>query len=70
MDVDEAGSDGEAGGVDDFSAVCELELAGSGDFCNATILEENVFCGVDACGGIDEVAVADGDGGGGHARAS
>ena len=61
VNVDEAGRDGEAGGIEDFSAVGQLELAGSSDLGNAAVLEQNVFCGVDAGGGIDEVAVTNGD---------
>ena len=58
VNVDEAGCDDEAGGVEDFSTVGELEFAGAGDFGDAAVFEQDVFGSVDAGAGIDEVAVA------------
>jgi hypothetical protein len=51
--VDEPRSDDETGGIEGFSAIDGLELAGSGDFGHAAVLEENVFEGVNASGWIN-----------------
>ena len=61
VNVDEAGRDDQARGVEDFRAVFAFELAGGGDFGDATVFEKDVFGGVDACGGIDEMAVEEGE---------
>ncbi len=58
MDVDKAGCDGEAGGIQHFGTVGELEFSGTGDFGDAAVFEQNVFGCVDSCAGIDEMAVA------------
>ena len=50
----------------DFGAFGRFQLAGPGDLGHAAVLEQNVLGGVDAGGGIDEVAVANRESG--HAR--
>jgi hypothetical protein len=41
--VDQAGRDGQAGGVQNFGAVGLLQLAGAGDLGHAAVLEQNVL---------------------------
>src|SRR6185312_1579557 len=68
VDIDEARSDGEAGRIQNFGAVGRFQLAGADDFGDAAVFEEKIFEGVDAGSGVDEVPVADNEGG--HARPS
>jgi hypothetical protein len=56
VQIDEAGSYGEAGGVENLGVLGVLQLAGAGDLGDAAVPEENVLEGVDATGGVDQVA--------------
>ena len=54
--VDEAGRHGQAGCVKNFDAVSLFQLARTGDFGHAAVLEQNVLEGVHADRRVDEMA--------------
>jgi hypothetical protein len=61
VDVDQAGSDGEAGGIENFrSRVLDgrLQLTGRGNLGHAAVFEQYVFESVDAGCRIDQVPAA------------
>ena len=56
VQVDETGSDGEAGGVENFGVLGVLQLAGASDLGDAAVPEENVLECVDPGSRINQMA--------------